>query len=96
MKRAMMINAADNVVVMAEAAVKGDEIYFENAGEKTVFTAATDVPVYHKVAIKDIAKGERATKYGCTIGVAMVDIPKGSHVHVHNIESDMSADMKGR
>lgn len=96
MKRAMMINAADNVVVMAEAAVKGDEIYYENGSEKTVFTAATDVPVYHKVAIKDIAKGERATKYGCTIGVAMVDIPKGSHVHVHNIESDMSVDMKGR
>ena len=88
MKRAMMISPADNVVVAADAISKGEEVYYDANGERVVLTAATDVPVYHKLAIRDIAKGEKVTKYGCTIGVALEDIPKGAHAHVHNFDSE--------
>ena len=88
MKRAMMISPADNVVVAADAISKGEEVYYDANGERVVLTAATDVPVYHKLAIRDIAKGEKVTKYGCTIGVAFEDIPKGAHAHVHNFDSE--------
>ncbi len=90
MKRAMIIDPSDNVIVMAEAAVKGDEVYYEKGGQKFVLTAVTDVPVYHKMAAADIQKGARVIKYGNIIGLATEDIPAGAHAHTHNIESDTS------
>jgi len=47
----------------------------------------TDVQIYHKLASKDIKKGEPVVKYGEHIGIAGRDIQKGEHVHVHNVES---------
>jgi altronate hydrolase len=42
----------------------------------------------HKVALRDIKKGEAIYKYGQIIGFASEDIPAGSHVHVHNVAAD--------
>ena len=50
-----------------------------------------DIPYGHKIAIKDIKKGEIITKYGEEIGIATKDIKKGEYVHVHNLDS-----MRGR
>ena len=46
-----------------------------------------DVPIGHKVALKDIKKGDTIWKYGQDIGVAKADIDKGEHVHVHNVKT---------
>lgn len=48
-----------------------------------------NVPEGHKVAIKDIKKGEDIIKYGQVIGVANEDIKEGSHVHSHNIHTKL-------
>lgn len=45
------------------------------------------IPRGHKIAIKDISKGEKIIKYGITIGVATQDIKKGFWVHLHNMKS---------
>ena len=50
-----------------------------------------NVPYGHKIAVKDIKKGEQITKYGEEIGVATHDIKFGEYVHVHNLDS-----MRGR
>ncbi len=39
----------------------------------------------HKIAIRDIALGEKIVRYGQTIGVATSAIAPGEHVHVHNL-----------
>lgn len=39
----------------------------------------------HKIAIRDIALGEKVVRYGQTIGVATSAIAPGEHVHVHNL-----------
>ena len=44
-----------------------------------------DVPYGHKIALRDIARGEHIIKYGESIGAAERDIPAGDYVHVHNI-----------
>lgn len=44
----------------------------------------------HKIAIEDIAKGENVIKYGYPIGHAIEDIQKGSHVHTHNLRTNLS------
>src|SRR5262245_56544234 len=46
-----------------------------------------DVPIGHKVALKDIKKGDTIWKYGQDIGIAKAGIGKGEHVHVHNVKT---------
>jgi len=46
-----------------------------------------DIPLGHKVAMRDISEGEEVIKYGRPIGRATKSIAKGSHVHIHNIKS---------
>jgi len=43
------------------------------------------VPAGHKIALRDIATGERILKYNTEIGVATRPIVAGEHVHGHNI-----------
>lgn len=44
----------------------------------------------HKYALYDIKKGENIIKYGQPIGYATEDIKKDSHVHVHNLKTNLS------
>jgi (2R)-sulfolactate sulfo-lyase subunit alpha len=46
-----------------------------------------NIPLGHKVALCDIVRGEKITKYGVAIGEATADIKAGEHVHVHNLRS---------
>ncbi len=48
----------------------------------------------HKYAVRDITKGERIIKYGFPIGVATEDIPKGEHIHSHNMKTVLSGTQK--
>lgn len=47
----------------------------------------TDVPLGHKVAMRDLAQGNSVKEYGRTIGQATRDAPRGSHVHTHNLKT---------
>ena len=47
----------------------------------------------HKYALSDIAKGENVIKYGNPIGHATEDIKKGSHVHTHNMKTNLSGEL---
>lgn len=46
-----------------------------------------DIPLGHKVALKDLAVGETVLKYGVDIGKVVQAIAKGQHAHVHNIKT---------
>jgi (2R)-sulfolactate sulfo-lyase subunit alpha len=50
-------------------------------------TAADDVPIGHKVALRDLAPGETVTKYGEDIGKVVAPIRAGGHAHVHNVKT---------
>ena len=84
---AMIIEAKDNVAVAVEQIAKGEEVTYLSQGETITLTAAEDITIYHKLATRDIQEGEPVVKYGENIGVATAFIPKGTHVHVHNVES---------
>ena len=49
-------------------------------------TCLDAIPAGHKVALRDIRRDEMVYKYGQVIGFASMDIPKGRHVHDHNLE----------
>ncbi|TMJ35187.1 MAG: hypothetical protein E6G89_19150 [Alphaproteobacteria bacterium] len=41
----------------------------------------------HKIALRNIAEGERIIRFGVSVGIATTAIPKGLLVHVHNVKS---------
>ena len=43
------------------------------------------VPPGHKVAVRDVAKGQPVHRYNQIIGFATQAIEAGDHVHVHNL-----------
>ena len=51
------------------------------------FPAKSDIPIGHKVAIRDIKAGDTIIKYGVDIGRAVADIGAGEHLHVHNVKT---------
>ena len=53
-------------------------------------TDLPDIPRGHKIALRDIAKGEPVIKYGCPIAEATENIPKGSWLHTHNVRTRLS------
>ena len=86
MRSAMIIDPKDNVAVAIEPIAKGTAAVWVAGGKEASVTALEDITIYHKLATRDIAKGEPVVKYGEHIGVAACDIKAGEHVHVHNVE----------
>jgi len=80
-KNAVIIGRDDNVAVAIEDIQKGDRIMD--------VLAAAPIPAGHKIAIKPIAKGEYVVKYDHPIGTATADIEQGTHVHIHNLKTNL-------
>ena len=96
MVNAIIVEPQDNVVVAIEPIQKGETVTYMCAGEQKTITALEDITIYHKLAARDIAKGEPIVKYGEHIGLAARDIKKGEHVHCHNLEEHReNLDAKG-
>ncbi|UQZ89413.1 altronate hydrolase [Deltaproteobacteria bacterium Smac51] len=83
MSAVLKVNDKDNVVTCLKTLMKGETV---EAGGQSI-TAAQDVPIFHKIAVTEIKRGELCYKYGQIIGRAITDIQPGDYVHVHNIES---------
>lgn len=49
--------------------------------------ARQDIPIGHKVALKDMAVGDTVWKYGIDMGKVVAPISAGQHAHVHNIKT---------
>ena len=86
MTNAMIIDAKDNVAVAIEPIAAGETATFLLAGKPVSVPVTEDITIYHKLATRDIRKGEPVVKYGEHIGIASCDIKAGEHVHVHNVE----------
>ena len=46
-----------------------------------------NIPLGHKIALKDFKEGDTILKYGHDIGRVVATIKKGDHVHVHNVKT---------
>ena len=79
MKNAVRIHERDNVAVVIEPISKGELCIYTDIAVREC------IPVYHKLALCRIQKGEPVVKYGEWIGIAACDIEQGMHVHVHNV-----------
>ena len=80
----------DNVGVVVIDSTTKDQEYscwiIEN--DKTVkIQSINNIPLGHKIALKDFKQGDTILKYGHDIGKVVASIKKGDHVHVHNVKT---------
>lgn len=80
----------DNVgVVVVEGLSAGADMLCVVTADNSDFrlTSLADVPIGHKVALRDLAVGDTVFKYGEDIGKVVKPIRKGEHVHTHNLKT---------
>lgn len=80
----------DNVgVVVVEglkAGTKMQGVITEN-DTTTEATANHDIPIGHKIALKDFKKGDTVIKYGADVGKIVADAKRGDHIHIQNLKT---------
>ena len=60
---------------------------FMDSQKKITVKALSDIPLGHKIALKDFKDGDTVLKYGHDIGRVVKPIKKGEHVHIHNLKT---------
>lgn len=85
MKQFYQIHPKDTVVVALQPIPAGTVLDVD--GKE--LTAVNDVPPGHKIALKEMEKGEPIIKYGFPIGTAARPIQRGEWVHTHNVKTTL-------
>ena len=83
-------DARDTVaVVVVESVTKGQTLtgWIMDDDRMVDVVAKADIPIGHKVALKDMAVGDTVWKYGIDMGRVVAPITAGEHAHVHNIKT---------
>ena len=84
MRNAVRIDVSDNVATVLRDVSERERIGW---GEGSGLVACESIPEGHKVALVDIARGEKVVKYNRPIGNSTEDIARGAHVHTHNLRT---------
>ena len=82
--------AVDGVgVVVVEGLKANQQItgWIMKEDETITIKILSDIPIGHKVALKDFAEGDTVIKYNTDIGKVVAPIKKGEHLHVHNVKT---------
>lgn len=76
-------------VVVVEGVKSGDTLngWIMDQDKEIQVKAQSDIPIGHKLAIKELAKESTVIKYGVDIGRVVAPIRVGEHAHVHNIKT---------
>jgi (2R)-sulfolactate sulfo-lyase subunit alpha len=83
-------DAKDTVaVVVVEGVTAGMTLsgWIMDEDKTAEVVARQDIPIGHKVALKDMSPGDTVWKYGVDMGKVVAPIRAGEHAHVHNIKT---------
>jgi (2R)-sulfolactate sulfo-lyase subunit alpha len=83
-------DAKDTVaVVVVEGVTAGTDMtgWIMDEDKTIQVKAKQDIPIGHKVALKDMGVGDTVIKYGIDMGKVVAPITAGQHAHVHNIKT---------
>ena len=83
-------DAKDNVAVVVVEGVKAGATltgWIMDEDRTISLQALQDIPIGHKVALRDMAVGDTVWKYGIDMGKVVAPIQAGQHAHVHNIKT---------
>ena len=85
--KAVHLNDIDTCVTLTGAADAGDIVSYIEYGEERIIKVRESIPIWHKMAIAPMEKGDSVYKYGAVIGLALERIEPGYHVHTQNVRS---------
>jgi len=76
-------------VVVVEGLKAGEELtgWIMDQNKEIKVRARNDIPIGHKLAIRELKANDTVIKYGTDIGRSVVPIAVGEHAHVHNIKT---------
>ncbi|MCX7891668.1 MAG: UxaA family hydrolase [Burkholderiales bacterium] len=76
-------------VVVVEGVKAGDTLtgWVMEQDRTLTMKALDDIPIGHKLAIRDLAQGDTVIKYGVDIGRTIAPIRAGGYLHVHNVKT---------
>ncbi|MBN2549174.1 MAG: UxaA family hydrolase [Anaerolineales bacterium] len=85
----LMHEAQDDVGVAVIDLKAGDEIGAATLEGQQVgsMVVVQDIPLGHKVAMRDLPQDKHIIEYGRAIGRATQPIGRGDHVHTHNLRT---------
>jgi hypothetical protein len=83
----LLLDTGDNILLATRTLPAGAPVQIDG----DLLTLGQDLLLGHKIARRDIETGEQIIKYGMPIGRATQPIPRGAHVHVHNLASAYTA-----
>ena len=89
MKNFIIMNPNDNCATVLEDIPKDARLHLKEIS----ILINQNIPLGHKIALKNIKKGDLVKKYGQAIGIATEDIKKGDWIHTHNLTSQYLKDV---
>ncbi len=85
----VQLHPHDNTAVAMQDIAVGTMVHCPDHGTVAIREA---IPLGHKISLQDIETGQSVRKYGQPIGIARMAIAVGSHIHTHNLASELTAD----
>jgi (2R)-sulfolactate sulfo-lyase subunit alpha len=85
-----LVHEKTDTVGVATEDIKAGQVakgLFMDTQDPIEMKALKDIPLGHKIALKDIAVDDTVIKYGHDIGKVVADIKAGDHVHTHNLKT---------
>ena len=83
-------DARDTVAVVVVEGVKAGMTlngWIMDEDRMITIEARQDIPIGHKIALKDMAVDSTVIKYGIDMGRVVAPVKAGEHAHVHNIKT---------
>jgi len=76
-------------VVVVEGVKAGDKLtgWIMDQDKDIAIQSKSDIPIGHKLAIRELKSGDTVIKYGVDIGKTIANIAVGEHTHVQNLRT---------
>jgi (2R)-sulfolactate sulfo-lyase subunit alpha len=90
MNHFVLHDAKDTVAVIVVEGVKSGMTlngWIMDENKAMTLEAKQDIPIGHKIALKDMNVGDTVWKYGIDMGKVVAAAKAGEHAHVHNIKT---------
>ena len=85
-----LVHEKADTVGVATVDIKAGEVVkglYMDSQEGLEVQAQNDIPLGHKIALKEQAEGDTVYKYGEDIGRVVASFKKGDHVHIQNLKT---------
>lgn len=80
--------AGDYVAVAVKDVGRGTaEVGYLDGSPAVTIEVNAEIPLGHKVALRDVAEGDDIVEYGVRTAIASTAIKTGDYVHIHNVRS---------